>query len=72
MAKKKQQQPWQFKLTMSLTILMFALIFGYFYQSFQEIRKVKPVTVAIEKIKATNKTVEQEAVIDTNKKIKSE
>ena len=58
MAKKrtsrKQQQPWQFKLTMVLSMLMLFLVFGYFYQSFLEIRKVKPVVVAIEKIKDNN------------------
>jgi hypothetical protein len=58
MAKKrmsrKNQQPWQFKLTMALSMLMLFLVFGYFYQSFLEIRKVKPVVVAIEKIKDNN------------------
>ena len=48
---RKQQPPWQFKLTMALSILMLFLVFGYFYQSLTEIRKVKPVVVAIEKIK---------------------
>jgi hypothetical protein len=47
----KQKQPaWQFKLSMALSVLMLFLIFGYFSQSFLEIRKVKPVIVAIEKI----------------------
>ena len=48
---RKIQQPWQFKLTMALSVLMLFLVFGYFYESFLEIRKVKPVVVAIEKIK---------------------
>ncbi|NOQ90317.1 MAG: hypothetical protein GQ549_05165 [Gammaproteobacteria bacterium] len=47
---RKQQQPWQFKLTMALSMLMLFLVFGYFYQSFVEIRKVKPVSVAIERL----------------------
>ncbi|MCK5395205.1 MAG: hypothetical protein KAJ32_04395 [Gammaproteobacteria bacterium] len=47
---KKQQPAWQFKLTMTLSIVMLLLIFGYFSQSFLEIRKVKPVSVAIERI----------------------
>ena len=51
---RKKQQPWQFKLTMALSMLMLFLVFGYFYQSFLEIRKVKPVVVAIEKIKDNN------------------
>jgi hypothetical protein len=49
MARKKQAS-WQFKLTMALSILMFFLIFGYFRESFLEIRKVKPVSVAIERL----------------------
>lgn len=48
---KKQQPAWQFKLSMALSVFMLFLIFGYFTQSFLEIRKVKPVVVAIEKIK---------------------
>jgi hypothetical protein len=48
---KKQQPAWQFKLSFALSIFMLFLIFGYFYQSFLEVRKVKPVVVAIEKIK---------------------
>jgi hypothetical protein len=59
---RKQQPPWQFKLTMALSMLMLFLVFGYFYESFLEIRKVKPVVVAIEKIKA-NKTSEPDVVI---------
>jgi len=47
---KKEQPPWQFKLSMALSVVMLFLIAGYFYQSFLEIRKVQPVTVAIEKI----------------------
>jgi hypothetical protein len=51
---KKQQPAWQFKLTMALSVFMLFLIFGYFYQSFMEIRKVKPVSVAIERIKESS------------------
>jgi outer membrane biosynthesis protein TonB len=51
MARKKQAS-WQFKFTMALSILMFFLIFGYFRESFLEIRKVKPVSVAIERLNA--------------------
>lgn len=59
---RKIQQPWQFKLTMALSVLMLFLVFGYFYESFLEIRKVKLVVVAIEKIK-DNKTSESDVVI---------
>ena len=47
---RKKQPAWQFKLTMALSMLMLFLVFGYFYQSFVEIRKVKPVSVAIERL----------------------
>ena len=60
----KQKQPaWQFKLSMALSVLMLLLIFGYFYQSFLEIRKVKPVSVAIERM------TESSEVSDTNSEI---
>lgn len=51
---KKQQPAWQFKLSFALSVFMLFLIFGYFYQSFLEIRKVKPVSVAIERIKESS------------------
>lgn len=52
MARKKQAS-WQFKFTMGLSILMFFLIFAYFTESFLEIRKVKPVSVAIDRINSS-------------------
>jgi hypothetical protein len=47
---KRKENPWQFKFSLALAILMLFLVFGYFTQSFLEIRKVKPVSVAIERI----------------------
>lgn len=47
---KKQQKPWQYKFSFALSFLMLLLVVGYFVQSFIEIRKVKPVSVAIERI----------------------
>jgi hypothetical protein len=47
---KRNDKPWQFKVSFALAILMLFLVFGYFIQSFLEIRKVKPVSVAIERI----------------------
>ena len=47
---KRKENPWQFKFSFALAILMLFLVFGYFTQSFLEIRKVKPVRVAIERI----------------------
>ena len=48
--KKKQQKPWQYKFSFGLSLVMLLLVIGYFVQSFIEIRKVKPVSVAIERI----------------------
>ncbi|MEH6468790.1 MAG: hypothetical protein V7725_04165 [Porticoccus sp.] len=47
---KRNDNTWQFKVSFALAILMLFLVFGYFTQSFLEIRKVKPVSVAIERI----------------------
>ena len=51
---KRKENPWQFKFSFALAILMLLLVFGYFTQSFLEIRKVKPVSVAIERISGTS------------------
>jgi hypothetical protein len=48
--KKKQQKPWQYKFSFGLSLVMLLLVVGYFIQSFIEIRKVKPVSVAVERI----------------------
>jgi hypothetical protein len=48
--KKKQQKPWQYKFSFGLSLLMLLLVMGYFVQSFTEIRKLKPVSVAVERI----------------------
>jgi len=47
---RQQPKTWQFKVSSGLTILMLFLVLSYFFESFLEIRKVKPVTVAIERI----------------------
>ena len=47
---KRNDNTWQFKVSFALAILMLFLVFGYFTQSFLEIRKVKPVSVAIERL----------------------
>ena len=51
MAKKRKDKPWHLKVTWTLSIVMLLLIFGFFYQSFQEVRKIAPVQVAVERIK---------------------
>ena len=63
---KRNENPWQFKFTFALAIVMLLLVFGYFTQSFLEIRKVKPVSVAIERISAkAPATVETETKAST-------
>ena len=42
---RTKENPWQFKFSFALAIVMLLLVFGYFTQSFLEIRKVKPVVV---------------------------
>ena len=47
---KNKDKPWQYIFTTILAGVTLLLVFGYFSQSFIEIRKVKPVTVAIERL----------------------
>jgi len=56
--KKKQQKPWQYQFSLALSLVMLLLVCGYFVQSFVEIRKVKPVSVAIERLTQSAATVE--------------
>jgi hypothetical protein len=50
MARKKKDKPWHLKITWTLSIVMLLLIAGFFYQSSQEMLKIEPVQVAIERI----------------------
>jgi hypothetical protein len=50
MAKKRRDKPWHLKVTWTLSIIMLLLVFGFFYQSYQEVRKIAPVQVAVERI----------------------
>ena len=50
MAKKRKDKPWHLKVTWTLSIVMLLLIFGFFYQSFEELRKIAPVQVAVERM----------------------
>ena len=50
MAKKKKDKSWHLKVTWTLSIVMLLLISGFFVQSFQEMLKIEPVQVAIERI----------------------
>jgi hypothetical protein len=53
MTSKKKHQAWHLKVTWALSAVMLILIFGFFFQSFQEMLKIKPVQVAIERIAET-------------------
>ena len=50
MARKKRDKPWHLKVTWTLSIVMLLLIFGFFYQSFEEMLDIAPVQVAVERI----------------------
>lgn len=50
---RKKENTWQFKFSSILAVVMLFLIVGYFFQSYTEIRKVKPVQAAIEHISST-------------------
>ena len=51
---KKKDKSWQYTFSTALAGITLFLVLGYFIQSFLEIRKVKPVSVAIERIKNTS------------------
>jgi hypothetical protein len=63
MSRKKKDKPWHLKVTWALSILMLLLVFGFFYQSFQEVRKIAPVRVAVEQISGE---VEEESPKETD------
>ena len=50
MARKKKDKPWHLKVTRTLSIVMLLLIFGFFYQSFEEMLDIAPVQVAVERM----------------------
>ena len=65
MAKKRKDKPWHLKVTWTLSIVMLLLIFGFFYQSFQEVRKIAPVQVAVERLsESTAQTNPDETDLD--------
>jgi len=50
---KKKDKPWHLKVTWVLSLVMLFLIAGFFFQSYQEMRKIEPVQVAIERLLKT-------------------
>jgi hypothetical protein len=61
-AKFKKERPWELKVTWTLSIVMLLLVFGFFYQSFQEVRKIAPVQVVVERV--TGSAVTDDAMDD--------
>jgi len=57
----KKDKPWHLKFTWTLSILMLLLVFGFFYQSFEEMRKIAPVQVAVERTSGSAMQEEPEA-----------
>jgi hypothetical protein len=51
MAKKKQQEPWQYKVSFGLVLVLLLLIFGFFGQSFKVVREIQPVRIAVERLR---------------------
>ena len=47
---KRSQPAWHFMVSFGLVMIVMLLIGAYFYQSFLEVRAVRPVEVAIERI----------------------
>jgi hypothetical protein len=60
MAKRKKDKPWHLKVTWTLSIVMLLLIAGFFFQSFQEMLKIEPVQVAIERVSEPEKQESQD------------
>ena len=58
MSRKKKDKPWHLKVSWTLSIMMLLLIAGFFYQSFQEMLKIEPVQVAVERITESNTRAE--------------
>ena len=50
MSKRKKERPWELKVTWTLSLAMLLLVFGFFYQSFQEMLQIAPVQVAVERL----------------------
>ena len=50
MSRRKKERPWELKVTWTLSLAMLLLVFGFFYQSFQEMLQIAPVRVAVERL----------------------
>ncbi len=65
---KKKDKSWQYTFSTALAGVTLLLVIGYFVQSFLEIRKVKPVSVAIERIKGSTAVKIEEVKPEVNVK----
>lgn len=54
MSGRKKERPWELKVTWTLSLVMLLLVFGFFYQSFQEMLQIAPVQVAVERLSGTS------------------
>ena len=53
MSRRRKERPWELKVTWTLSLVTLLLVFGFFYQSFQEMLQIAPVQVAVERIGET-------------------
>jgi len=62
MSGRRKERPWELKVTWVLSLTMLLLVFGFFYQSFQEMLQIAPVQVAVERIGGANSPDEPEVI----------
>lgn len=72
MAKTTKHKPWHLKFTWTLSLVMLVLILGFFYQSFEAMREITPVQVAVERISERAEPTETESETDAESHPESE
>jgi hypothetical protein len=60
MSGRRKARPWELKVTWTLSLVTLLLVFGFFYQSFQEMLQISPVQIAVERIGETTAPDEPE------------
>jgi hypothetical protein len=60
MSGRRKERPWELKVTWTLSLVTLLLVFGFFYQSFQEMLQISPVQIAVERIGETTAPDEPE------------
>jgi len=66
MSGRKKERPWELKVTWTLSLVMLLLVFGFFYQSFQEMLQIAPVRVAVERLSEPDSPDEPEVIEPDN------